>query len=462
MKKIFCLFLALSLAGWVCAQSPAAYFMEGTTLRSQLNPAFAPLRGYVNIPVLGGVEVSAVGNLSLDKLLYPSDGRLVTLLDSSIPGSVALSGLHDRNLLGTADRVNLIGFGAFRADHKTFWSFEINAHVDADANVPYSLFEFLKTGNDGSIANIGVNADSYLEAAFSYSFPLLDDRLYIGVRGKFLMGVARAKLHYDRFDVSLDGERWMVDASGEFDMSASGTEIEYTTDDQGRPIYKFDDIKPFDSSYAPSGYGFAVDLGATYDILPEFQASLAVNDIGFISWGKGNTTRGLSSKSMVFTGVEINADGVVKQPDFDLNILEFQPQESVGTTRMLRATINAGLEYNLWRHKIGFGLLYSARFRPFKTYHDITASVNYHPIRWFTLTGSYSMIGNQGGAVGLALNLCPNWINFFLATDVLLTRHTPQFLPINKSRMHATLGMAIPIGKRSHRIAAYIYPNDNR
>ena len=25
------------------------------------------------------------------------------------------------------------------------------------------------------------------------------------------------------------------------------------------------------------------------------------------------------------------------------------------------------------------------------------------------------MIDNRGGAVGLALNLCPNWINFYLA-----------------------------------------------
>ena len=32
--------------------------------------------------------------------------------------------------------------------------------------------------------------DAYLEAAFSYSFPLMDDRLYVGVRGKFLAGLA--------------------------------------------------------------------------------------------------------------------------------------------------------------------------------------------------------------------------------------------------------------------------------
>lgn len=42
--------------------------MEGSTFRSQLNPAFAPLRGYVNIPVLGGVQVNASGNLSVSDI----------------------------------------------------------------------------------------------------------------------------------------------------------------------------------------------------------------------------------------------------------------------------------------------------------------------------------------------------------------------------------------------------------
>ena len=46
---------------------------------------------------------------------------------------------------------------------------------------------------------------------------------------------------------------------------------------------------------------------------------------------------------------------------------------------MLRASINAGLEYEVWRHKIGIGLLYTARVWEYKTLHNITGSVNFHP-----------------------------------------------------------------------------------
>lgn len=205
MKKLYSLFFALLLAGSLAAQNPTAYFMEGSTFRSQLNPAFAPLRGYVNIPGIGSLNVSTSGNISLDKVLYPRNGKLVTLIDSSVSSAEALSGLKTQNLLGADTYINLIGFGAYARNRKDFWSFGLSLRTSAEVNLPYSLFDFIKNGHEGSIRDIGVAADSYLEAAFSYSFPLLDDRLYIGVRGKFLAGMARGRLSFDRFDVSAPG-----------------------------------------------------------------------------------------------------------------------------------------------------------------------------------------------------------------------------------------------------------------
>lgn len=454
MKKIFALSIALLLATGVRSQNPTAYFMEGSTLRSQLNPAFAPLRGYVNIPGLGGLQVNASGNLSLDKVLYPLSGRLVTLIDNSVTSDKALSGLNANNLLGLDTRVNLIGFGAFSRDHKKFWSVDINARVNMDAQLPYDLFRFLKKGENARITDIGICADSYLEAAFNYSFPLLKDRLYLGVRAKFLAGVARTRMYYDQFDVTLQEDIWHIEARGTLDVTGAGTGIDAEPDINGKQVYKLGDIDMKPTS--PAGYGFAIDLGATYDILPNLQVSAAVNDLGFICWSKRKTLSGVSNKEMTFEGVTVDANGTQPQPDFDLDILEFTRTKEQGATRMLRAAVNAGLEYNVWRHKIGFGLLYTARIWEYETLHNITGSVNFHPIRWFTVTGSYSVIDNRGGAVGLALNLNPNWINFYVATDIVTAKHTPQFVPIKQSVMHVTLGIGVPIGKRSHRIPAYI------
>lgn len=101
--------------------------------------------------------------------------------------------------------------------------------VNEDANLPYSLFEFIKLGKEGQIRNFGTSTDSYLEAAFSYSFPLMDDRLYIGIRGKFLAGLARAQVTYDRFDISLREDRWAVLTQGTLDLTAAGAKVETRT-----------------------------------------------------------------------------------------------------------------------------------------------------------------------------------------------------------------------------------------
>ena len=457
MKKIYTLIAAALLATGAAAQNPTAYFMEGSTFRSQFNPAFAPLRGYVNIPAIGGVNINVGGNIAVDNILFSRDGKLVTLLDSSVSAADALSGLKQNNLLGMDFRMNVIGFGAFTKNHKNFWSFDLNVRVNEDANLPYSLFEFIKLGKEGQIRNFGTSTDSYLEAAFSYSFPLMDDRLYIGIRGKFLAGLARAQVTYDRFDISLREDRWAVLTQGTLDLTAAGAKVETDPDSETFEIGDLD-FKPT----KPAGYGFALDLGATYDILPNLQASLAVTDLGFISWSKKNSVMGVSTQETEFTGATVPENASEPVPDFDLEMLKFNQVDGRSTTKMLHASVNAGLEYEVWRHKIGIGLLYTARVWKYKTMHNITGSVNFHPVRWFTVSGSYSVIDNRGGAVGLALNLCPNWINFFIGTDVLITKHTPQFVPVRQSIMNVTLGIGVPIGKRSHRIPAYVYGKDRR
>ena len=207
--------------------------------------------------------------------------------------------------------------------------------------LPYSLFDFLKRGNSGDISDIGITADSYLEAGFNYSFPLLDDKLYIGVRAKFLMGVARARMYFSQFNVSHNEERWLINAAGGLDITAAGLDVTTELNEHGEEVYKMDDINLKPTS--PAGYGFAVDLGATYDILPNLQASLAVNDLGFISWSKNKNVTGYSAKELSFTGVTVTEDGT-ESPDFDIDVLEFHKGAAKSVSRMLRASINAGLE----------------------------------------------------------------------------------------------------------------------
>ncbi len=447
-------------AAGAAAQNPTAYFMEGSTFRTQFNPAFAPLRGYVNIPFVGSIQAGITNNLPLSKLLYPRDGRLVTLLDPSVSADEALAGLKTDNLLGTEVRMSLIGFGKFTKNHKNFWSFDLNLRTNAEFNVPGALFEFIKRGDEGSIRNLGLEAEMYADAGVSYSLPLLGDKLYVGAKAKFIVGLARAKVNFDRMDITLHDNRWAMEAQGSIEANIPGAEVNYRYDDYGHPYFESDDIEI--NKIKPAGYGFAVDLGATYEILPGLQASLAVTDLGFINWSKTSTVAGRAETSIEYTGIAIENGETTSTPDFSLDDLkQFRPIEAKGSVRALQASVNAGLEYFMWDHRVGFGLLYQARFREFKTLHSVTGSINFSPIRWFTLSGSYTA-GSGMGAFGLALNLCPGWINFFVGTDLVATRFTPQFIPVKQKSMNVTFGLGIPLGRRSHRVAEYICASDRK
>jgi hypothetical protein len=233
------------------AQNATSYFMEGSTFRSQWNPAFAPQRGYVNIPFIGGLQADIQGNISLDNLLFTKNGSLTTLLDASIPASLALSGLDDINRIGASINMSLIEFGAYTKNQKSFWSFGINVVANAEVRAPYELFDFAKNGTSGNFANLGVSADSYIETAFSYSFPVID-KLYLGVRGKFLVGAARASLTFDEFTANMGADRWYAHAIGTMEMSGMVPDTKYT-DDQNK-VYNMDNLGS--EFKVPAGYGF--------------------------------------------------------------------------------------------------------------------------------------------------------------------------------------------------------------
>lgn len=465
MKRL--LLSAIIIAGTVvtaAAQVRTAYFMEGTTYRSQFNPAFAPTMGYVNFPLvgLGGLNFNLDGTLSVNDLLKKRpDGKLATIFSSAFSQKEAFSGLNkSNNSFNLNTNINLIGFGAYAKNHKTFWSVDANLHLEAAFDIPFDFFDFarnISTNGKSSydFSKFQLMTQAYMDVGFNYSMPITD-KLYVGARAKFLVGLARANANITRFDLDLNENHWNVAAQAEMDLYLKGATV-----GRGGTI---DDMK-IDGIPVPSGYGFAVDLGATYNVLKNLQVSLAVNDIGFISWANrinfktdeagidfsgmgidiykdetGKVTTSTSGTDLSFDNLNLNASDIGKG----------------GRATSLRATINAGVEYDMWNHRVGFGLLYHARVGLYKSSHNLTASVNYHPCYWFTLSPSYTFNNNSGGAVGLALNLSPRGFNFFLATDLLLSKLAkPYFIPYKQDRMTFTLGMGFNIGRRGYRIAEY-------
>lgn len=435
MKKLLLTIASAALMVTAVAQNPTTYFMEGSTLRSQWNPAFAPYRGYVNIPVIGGIQVGTEGNISLSSIVIPHDGKLTTIFDGSVSRSIALDKLNPENYLGVDTRMNILGFGAYTKNGKSFWSFDLGLRLAADVNLPYSLFEFMKTGNSTTIEELQARAEAYAEAAFAWSWQV-KPKWHLGIRGKVLLGVGRLNANIENADIHMAGDMWKMSALG--NVSVSGLQL-----GQDGSTYTFNDI----SFGGLGGFGVGVDVGVTYDVLPQLQLSASVTDLGAMFWFKNKTQVASMEESIMFDGVKIDEHGA-KQPHFDLEDFELNAEENKGETNMLRTAINIGGEYSFLQRRISLGLFYSVKFWETKVRHNLVFAANFRPLYWLHVSGSLSLIDNRGTAVGLALNFCPNkGINFFVGTDVLLSKVTPQFIPVNQSRMNVTFGIGVPIGK---------------
>ena len=77
-------------------------------------------------------------------------------------------------------------------------------------------------------------------------------------------------------------QKWEVTTKGKLEASMKGLKLEY--DSEHEYINDIDIDSP-----GISGFGFGIDLGASYKILNNLTVSAAILDLGFINWSKSHT-----------------------------------------------------------------------------------------------------------------------------------------------------------------------------
>lgn len=441
--KRFLLSSALALCTcMLSAQDLTPYFIEGSTFRSQLNPAFAPLKGYLNLPVIGGVQIGVNGNIPFGALLFDKNGKLESFIDGSMSADDVLGQLGSRNDINISSRINLFGLGKYTRNMHTFWSVDMAMNIAAEINAPRELFSFLKGGEPVDINDLHLSLQTYADASFNYSFRIAP-QIYLGVRAKVIVGMLGIDMNVNRFDVSLGTDRWYADIAGSLEMNGISEDLQ-----TGDSIY-FNEISDYidvSSISKPAGYGGAIDIGATYDPTDWLQISASVNDLGFVKWGNGSTRRFEFEKNISSDDISI-VDGKIEYPeDIDLDYIKLNVVDGGGSSQRLTTKINLGADFEFLKHRLGIGVLYNAQIYANKTYHTLVGSVNAHPLRWLGITAAYSAINNKAGAVSLALNLCPWCINLYVATDILLNKHIMYMIPRKGSKANVSFGLSIPIG----------------
>ena len=470
MKKIIYAIAAVMLASgsFIAANAQqsnlrTAYFLDGYTYRYKLNPSLAPERGFFAIPVLGNVGVGAESNLGVSNFYMPNqNGKLAFFLDNSVSDDQFLGGLNERNILNTNVNLNLFALG-FRTG-KSYHTLDVSLNVNARSNLPKSLFSFAKVGTAGGntswlVNDLGVRSDNYAEIAYGYSRPI-GENLRVGGRFKFLLGVLRSDVMIDQIELTMNRERWAAKADGHADISGAvsvGTV-------SGSNLIDYDSFQipeDFNDLMSKKSFGVALDLGASYDFLEYFTASLSLLDVGFISWN--NTTTAVApGKSWTFDGFgTIKTDGTTdfgeQISQFGDDMLDMIQLEKTGDNQKmskgLSATLHAGIEARMpFYQRLAFGLLATHRFDGPFSWTEARLSANLAPINCISLAASYA-ISNFGNSLGGVLNFHFPGMNLFVGLDSFLPlmNMTPDYIPVNALNTNLSLGLNVAFGKAHGR-----------
>lgn len=481
-----------------------SYFMEGTHYRQQLNPALTPTKGYINIPVIGAINAT-VGSTSLG---YQDIMDIIDDGGDFYKSQDFLGRLKDNNTLNVNFSTEILSAGWYKG--KNFWSFNIGLRTDIGANLTKNMFTFLNEMDDEkfednwrtsnyNLSGQQMNIQAYTEVGLGLSRQI-NNRLTVGGRIKVLLGIGNLDLKLNKVAMSANipnenrlsqlqdptylavnynsSEKmqtllneinaYHADFGVSATLESSFKGLDLVSDDPNKDY--IDDIEFNADKIGIAGFGFGIDLGASYKVLDNLTVSASILDLGFISWKKGATkianatspdinikvsdyTKNINVGSLdqgaigevteAMTKLQNEAEKYYNRAGsngdvLDYDMLQMEAKDADKSRKSsLAATLVVGAEYGFFNNKLAVGALSTTRFVQPEALTELTFSANYRPKSWFNVALSYSVIQSAGKSFGLGLKLGP----LFLGTDYM-------FLGKNSNSVNGFVGVSIPLGGR--------------
>ena len=443
MKKHIKIAAAMAMAVVASASAQhtyTGYFLENYTYGFQMNPAFGNEDNFVSMPVLGNLNVAMRGNLHLNNIFYNVGNETVLFTNPGVPQS-AVNKFKDKNRIGTNEQINILsgGFKAFGG----YNTISIGARLNANVSVPGSFFRLAKDGirnQTYDIKNLRLSANAFAQIALNHSRDIYEvEGLRVGAAMKFYIGAGNLDAYFNRAELQLGTDSWNALTNANVYASASGMKFKMKHDNHtGRDYvngvdYSFDGL---------NGFGIGFDLGAQYK-WRDFDFSLAILDLGFISWGKTQWASTNGDRMVQTDAYTFNADGDAPnsfdnewkrlRDDFsELYQLENNPELSSRTTG-IGATLNIGVGYEFPLYRpLHFGFLSSTVINGGYSWSQARFSANVAPVKWFSAAANFEA-STFGCGFGWMVNFYTKGINLFLGMDHTMGKLAKQGVPLNSN-----------------------------
>ena len=434
------------------AQMRTSYFMEGSYFRTDMNAALAPTRGYIKMPMVGGLGVNFSNNyFSVDNFFYKKGDGIYTFLHSGVSSDEFLGKLGNQGKLSLNLNNSIVGFGAHTK--KFFWSVGVNLRSNTEITLSKDMFSALKNLSNGyyDLGNTHISHRDYIEAGLGFAIPIKKFMTF-GFRVKGLVGLVDVSMKMDKMYLDINENTVRAElmggvrANGPFLLSnypvGPLSEVDMESMIQQDPMKILKGVK---------SWGLGADLGFEFRFWEDhIKVSVAANDLGFIKWNAPSTVNANGNASFTYNGFNLTTGEADLKADYNA---EMTKSEGQYITR-LSGSLNGGVELNMLNNWIAVGLLSHTEFCQNFTRSELTASVNFRIGRWLTTSFSHTFLnGNQPGVLGWALNLHPPGFNLFLGADFIDTRFAVyNNIPVPKYMTSANVyvGLGFNLGKAKY------------
>jgi hypothetical protein len=393
--------------------------------------------------------------LSIENMLYPTKEGLVTFMHKSVDRNDFLKRLPRNNTLQLSLSEQLVGFGAHTK--RFFWSFGMNVRMDVSANIPKQFFSLVTSLGQGeySMKNMSLGLNTYMETYLGAAIPIKEIAT-VGFRVKGLVGMVHASLDVNNTMINVTDESVSARLAGELRGCAPMAKALIPEGEEVDVDEMLSNIGKVGIGGMTNG-GVAFDLGAEVRLLDDhLRVSAAVTDLGFISWNKNATVSAKMGGAFAYNGFDLQTGEV----DLNKEDITFEGVDSPkGYLQRMNCSINVGAEYTILNNRISFGLLSHTKFCQMFNYSELTASVNFKPLRWLTATVSHTLLNkNQPGVFGFALNLHPAGFNLFLGADFIDLKFAPMtaasgnrmLLPVRQRSVNLNMGLGFSLGRAKY------------
>ena len=461
---LFALTLLVSISSVSAQESTTMQFMKGMPQSNLQNPALHndSSKVVIGMPGLSGVYFDFSSDFAINDLIHKGTGSLADSLVLDIDRFH--NSLKETNSIQQNLSVPLFYLG-IRAK-KSFFSFGITEKEMSRFSFEKSLITFIKEGNASymgknfDLGNFDMDAYHYREFAFGYSTEVAKGKLTLGVKAKLLYG--KSAVQTEQLDLSVEtaANGSYLNLRSDMNINISGpVTVEYGTDNYFENL-NTDNIKPDKYLMQKGNMGFAVDLGAVYKLTPKITLSGSIVDLGKISFKKDNVNlnhisnykwEGIDfSHSIDESAANYVDPGDLMDAELEKLKSSFKPQKSEFDAKAfdmnLPTKVYLGGTYSV-NKQFGIGLLDCMYNNGATMRNTLTLSANAMIGRFFSLTGSYSAIGNSYNNVGLGMAVRLGFIQMYLVSDNLLAMNDPT----KAEYVNARFGMNFLFGRNHKR-----------